>query len=392
MNALPPHLKNKFQGLKSVSPDNSWKAETKNRLIHELRIPSGRQLKSHLAIRQVFSFYLNNLFKAKAWRSLGGATVLVALIMGPGVATVSAARGSLPGDTLYGVKRGIEKAQVNVTFSQTKKAELEVKFVQNRLHEIERIAKEQKPSPERKQKADLALQELKKNTTTIKQRLDSLKAANDQSEVTIALFIKEKTDGYETALKHTKSTLKDGDDQEAKEDLQKALQSVNEVQIGALGVIVDNHKDGKSKLSDEQVKDLVKTELDSAKNAFNDLKGENDKDKTETKAETEVDEQEEAKNNSIDELESTLVLIEELIQLNNLEQAVNKLAESSQKSTQIGLDIKQTTQPTETKNPETTNDTDTMTDDQTQPESEGTETSDEKTETTSKTETTDENS
>lgn len=72
--------------------------------------------------------------------ALAGVFLALSLTMGMlGVGRASAA--SLPGDTLYGVKRGIEKIRLTLTFDEVHTTELMQAFLQERLAEIEALAR-----------------------------------------------------------------------------------------------------------------------------------------------------------------------------------------------------------------------------------------------------------
>ncbi len=72
-------------------------------------------------------------------RPVGISLLIVAIITSSGVATVSAALTSLPGDAFYPVKITLEKAQIGLAFSNEKKAELEMAFASSRLLEVRKI-------------------------------------------------------------------------------------------------------------------------------------------------------------------------------------------------------------------------------------------------------------
>lgn len=59
--------------------------------------------------------------------------------------TTYASANSLPGDSLYGVKRQVEKAQLLIAPTEEAKLELEERFAQKRLDEFERISSNQSP-------------------------------------------------------------------------------------------------------------------------------------------------------------------------------------------------------------------------------------------------------
>src|SRR5436305_8024166 len=60
-------------------------------------------------------------------------------LMAAGVTAAAASGGSLPGDPLYGVKLGIERAQLAVTQDSGQRAQLQLHFADVRLQEAQRL-------------------------------------------------------------------------------------------------------------------------------------------------------------------------------------------------------------------------------------------------------------
>jgi hypothetical protein len=64
---------------------------------------------------------------------------LAAALLVGGLSTAAASNNSLPGDPLYGVKLGVERAQLATTFDSAARARLELQFVDVRLAEAQRL-------------------------------------------------------------------------------------------------------------------------------------------------------------------------------------------------------------------------------------------------------------
>ena len=78
-----------------------------------------------------------------SWRrALAGALLALVLVFsGLGVASASA----LPGDALYGLKRGIEDFQLSLAFSLESQASLLTRFVEERIEEVEALSQRDRP-------------------------------------------------------------------------------------------------------------------------------------------------------------------------------------------------------------------------------------------------------
>jgi hypothetical protein len=72
---------------------------------------------------------------------LAPVSIAVLILVIAGGSTVYASQSSLPGDTLYPVKTGIENIQLAVTTSPALKADLYLKFTQRRIDEVQQEVK-----------------------------------------------------------------------------------------------------------------------------------------------------------------------------------------------------------------------------------------------------------
>ncbi len=146
---------------------------------------------------------------------------LVAILLG-GKVMVNAADNSLPGDSLYSLKRATEAARLNLTFDQNKVATLHVELTQKRLDEVRQAISNQNETQEKA--AIEALQEQSDKTfATVPQvaaanaltkddqkLLDSLVAINkEQKDVLSAVKDENQSkSAADTALNSTKENGK----------------------------------------------------------------------------------------------------------------------------------------------------------------------------------------
>ena len=75
-----------------------------------------------------------------AWaRAVAIAVTVILVISATSTGTAYAAQSSLPGDILYSVKFGTEQLQRIITFDDAKEVELELKFANIRLDELQEL-------------------------------------------------------------------------------------------------------------------------------------------------------------------------------------------------------------------------------------------------------------
>ena len=113
-------------------PDKAFASNTKIRIFNQLQAQQRRTEKVAITPRRV-----RRWVPRPAFALLSLAIVLAMLFSGIGVAGASA--NALPGDALYGVKRGIEEARLTFTLSVIGDAELLTELTAARLGEIETL-------------------------------------------------------------------------------------------------------------------------------------------------------------------------------------------------------------------------------------------------------------
>ncbi len=267
MKKLPHTIKQQLSSLRKVQLDETIKADMLHSLRQDLSVSEGVSF----AKGKAFFVLAKQSFAAFSVKPIGIAAIVVAVIAGPSLATVSAARASLPGDALYSVKRNFEEFQLRFSFSETRRAEVQISHVANRLNELQRIAQEHAPSPEREQKLVLALAELEKNTTQVKETLAVV--SKEQADVKnpeivqLAKAIEQQTKEYKANLAHSVELL-EADELHNGDDLMRALSSVQEVALGALNILVQTHENGNEKVEKESLKESVESQLALMKDRF----------------------------------------------------------------------------------------------------------------------------
>lgn len=268
MKKLPNQIKQDLRQLRAIKPDAAWLVQNKEALLASL--PVSPKPERSLSYASVFSISFKQLLSKLAWQPVGITLMVIGIIGGPSLAAVNAAKGSLPGDALYPVKRSLERARVSMTFSQAKKAQIEVDLVANRLHELQRLTKEQAPSPARQQKITIAIEELKKDTAAVKTRLDATKqdtGKTSQQTVALAKIIDAKTSGYQETLQQTIAELDEEAAKSTSGTLTQAISTVQDVSINALDVLVNKASEPEGDISPEDLKARVEKQLDVVKKA-----------------------------------------------------------------------------------------------------------------------------
>lgn len=116
-----------LSSLSAPAADPAFRLRTRNRML--AAATRQRQVRSWNSLRPL-SRRMARLIVAGA----GAATLALG-----GVTAAAASERSLPGDPLYGVKLGLEQAQLTTTFDPAGRARLQLRFASNRLAEARRL-------------------------------------------------------------------------------------------------------------------------------------------------------------------------------------------------------------------------------------------------------------
>lgn len=197
-----------------INPAESWKQASREALLAEIRrspVWRGAQSQPEAKAKTFsFSVFLPNY--RLIFRPIGVIAMIAVVVSSGSIATVSAARSSLPGDTFYPVKIGLERAQISLALSQEKKAELEIAFAGSRLKEAEEIMAREDFSPDRQIKDAANIGEAISHLTTgldsVQKRLEDInKADNAQTAVGISKMVNDNALLFEENLLRLKGKI-----------------------------------------------------------------------------------------------------------------------------------------------------------------------------------------
>jgi hypothetical protein len=173
-------LLKKLNNLKSIKPDDNFKKNYREILYSQISAGVAEN-KSE----SNFGAILDSLMPGKIFMQMvkpvwvtSLASILILVI---GVGGVYASRNSKPGDSLYIAKIISEKAKFVMTFNEKDKAKLGLEFATNRAKEITKVLEESKePEDKKVEKVEQLTQDFKKEISQVKNRLTTIKAAENK--------------------------------------------------------------------------------------------------------------------------------------------------------------------------------------------------------------------
>jgi len=256
-------LINLIQKLKSVGPDENWVILNRSRLAFRLEMEHKKDLlnKDFSVLGELFSFWNINQ-PSVAWRAARGFLAGFLILFGFGGATVWAAKQSLPGAPLYGIKIGLEKARMTVSFSQDEKLNLQAEMAENRLSELKEVMQASGSISQKKEKAAEVMENMEAQLSDASNRLSK----NQSVKATKVIKTASKVD-------KTISQVKDVLSEEIKGDLKGQLMALAETAdkagIQALEMILKSPDEAQAEK--EEILAKVDEKISHAENAIKEI-------------------------------------------------------------------------------------------------------------------------
>jgi hypothetical protein len=241
---------------RTIKPDLKWQEANREILLS--------QIKAQTKLNFVLSHkLLVKNFLVAVYKPVGAMILVASILFGTWIATVGAAKNSLPGDFLYGLKLTTERMQVNLTMNDEKRTNLEFAFAERRLDEIKKTAAKDESSKNKKN-IEATLKKFQESINNVKSNLAKLEITDKQAALKVADLIDQKAKEYIDIIKDQQATspqLADNKETEQAISISKATADK------ALSLIVKEFESGESELILDQVKDKINARiLDLEKN------------------------------------------------------------------------------------------------------------------------------
>ncbi len=241
-------LKNNPQaGALSLSEHETAKARLLSRVSADL--PAGNESKSYV------SWYVSSFISKPV--TVG---VAVVTIFTGSLSTVSAASSSIPGDTLYTVKRITEQAQLKLA-SLDRRAILHTEFAERRLREAVELRSADTVDSAHQTLAKTAMVEYASELLQASADLKNLKNnVGSSAALAVVTDVQNKIDSMKAVIEETAST---NSTSAAGTETVDAKQAVKETQEVATTVAVDVHEQEATDKSSQELKAMFTKELGS---------------------------------------------------------------------------------------------------------------------------------
>ena len=228
----------------AIQPDINWEKSTKYKILGEIASQNNLMKDIKLSRTEKIDLFFASIMK----RIIPSATKTVAvfLVFTVFITTGFHAQASVPGEILWPVKRGIEKAELTLTVDPIKETKIHIKHVNKRLIEINKIIKEKK-SKKNDKVIKKAVKHLKQDSSAVKASLEVVKEEKNALEIVeLAQVVKESAQevsaNIKVAQEENKLAAEDNQGSIEKALIDMALAS-DEVSDGAIEVALEVHEE-----------------------------------------------------------------------------------------------------------------------------------------------------
>jgi len=234
-----------LKNLKGLEPNINWEKSTKYEILGEIESQNKLMKAQKLSTVEKIDLFFSRIMKRiipSTTKTLAGFLVFTIFIT-----TGFQAQASVPGEVLWPVKRGIEKAELTLTVDPVKETKVYIKHVNKRLNEINKIIKEKK-SVKNDKVIKKAVQHLKKDSSSVRTSLEVVKEEKTAKEIVeLAKEVKESAKVVQDSVKLAKEEKnlveETKDDIEIEQALLDIEEASNEVTTGAIEVAIQVHEE-----------------------------------------------------------------------------------------------------------------------------------------------------
>lgn len=254
-------LKEQFKKLKEGAvgaPDQKWVEDFRSTLLMQVKntVGSSPRPLSYLEKIREFGAALMPIHELKMATRTGSILLLVmGLVFGGSVTTVSASLNSVPGDLLYGLKRMSEEAQVRFADEDEAKAELHMEFAGRRVQEVAKITDSN--SGDNVDRITEAVAGFKDEVATASQFLEDLKSEPERV-VQVAKLIDAKSEMHQQILSAVEKKFPDS---AALAQVQEAKAVSEDAGVKAVEAMVVTLSNASSTALTDEVKDSVTSKI-----------------------------------------------------------------------------------------------------------------------------------
>ncbi len=221
------------------APHEAWVKQNRDILMMQVRNTTDQSAKEAFGgyMRHFFNIFVPTESLALAARGIGIFMLVIGTVFGGGLISAQAYRDSAPGQTFYGMKLAIERAQLLLAPNDEYRARLHTDIADRRLDEIAKLA--EGPAADQELVASV-LEAFGEEVLALQAGMEKLRAADPAGVVETAKLTERKMAVYQNVLRQAAGSLPAA----LQPDVARTRDLLDGVTIAAMAVIVEKHLAG----------------------------------------------------------------------------------------------------------------------------------------------------
>jgi len=258
----------KLKTLQSIEPEEAWKAEKKRKLIEKVSV-FGVKNDIFLSSSDIYATKQKFNLGALIPNRLAVSFTSIVIVLTSGIFTVGASQSSVPGETLYSVKKASEQVALAVA-SQEEKPKIEIEQAGKRLEELAQISQKTSDANQH-QKIEQLVADFQDKVDSANTHLSQLneKGKSDTSVkvASTAKVVNEQSEKYTEVLQKTTDSLPETVKEKVAEKVADATKTTEKTNIASLLVMVES----KEQQDTEDIAAKVQKTVEKAEAKVNEL-------------------------------------------------------------------------------------------------------------------------
>lgn len=232
-NALegPLRIAARLGSMQAIAPSLRFKERASARLQARLQSSSRLPVSRPAAVRSSMSIQSNRwLFPMlRRFAPLAAALALLVVLAAGTTGVAYAADGAVPGDTLYGIDRGVEQAELSLTKNPNKALRRQIDFTDERLDEAEVLAE--------RQDALYFEEAINHYDQSVLDVARLAEAADEQTDESLSLLVDETFSKHQLRLEELLEKVPE----QGKKGIERALEASSKGRDNALKALMKEH-------------------------------------------------------------------------------------------------------------------------------------------------------
>ncbi|MBD3281694.1 hypothetical protein GF391_03015 [Candidatus Uhrbacteria bacterium] len=237
-----------------MKPDELWVKQTRETLLMQVKNSQPAKLEGQSFINKIVQIFVPVVSFKWMRAPVAISMAVITVLFGGSFFSVSASERALPGDFLYSIKLVTEQARIALVSEPDERVKLKTEFTKRRVDEMKQVLAS--PLPDKSDRVQQAAEALKRDMDTIKNQLAEVENSSTPDKAKeAAKLVDENSGAVISDLQESKNQLT------AKEriKLSEAQAAASDTSVKAIEVLVKAHAEDSETVTEEELLLVLKT-------------------------------------------------------------------------------------------------------------------------------------